>query len=335
MLKHLAVLGIVASLPAALHGDFSYQQTTRMTGGAMMGAMRVAGAFSRQAREPMTATVSVKGNRAAHAYKDHSQIIDLDAETFTDINFENKTYSVMTFAEFKEQMEKALQRMQDDQQASPEFNVTVKTTGATKQIAGYDTKEMLITMTMEGTDQKSGQKGGMAFTISSWIAPKVAGSDEMNAFYMKMAGKLQWMPGAGGLAAARPEMAKAMAAAWKEMAKLDGTQVLQVMRMTPAVEGQAVSGSTGSAPQQQSTPKAETPSLGGAIRGGLGGFGGFGRKKKQEEPKKEDETAAAPAADASGVLMEMTTETSGFSSASVDPSKFTIPAGFKKVEPRR
>jgi hypothetical protein len=336
MLKQLAVLGVVASLPAALQADFSYQQTTKMTGGAMMGAMRVAGVFSRQAREPMTATVSVKGNRLVHGYKDNSQIIDLDGETITDINFSNKTYSVVTFAEMKEQIEKAMQRISDDKSAQAEFQVSVKATGATRQIAGHDAKEMLLTMTMEGTDQKSGQKGGMAVTTSVWLIPKVSGYDEMTAFYMKMAEKLNWTPGGGGMAAARPDLAKAMAAAAKEMAKLDGMQVLQVMRMMPAMEGQPVSGSGGPAPQQQSQPQAEAPSIGGAIRG-IGGFGGFGRKKKQEEPKKEAaaEPAAAPAGDSSGVLMEMTTEMSEFSSASVDASKFAVPAGFKKVDPKR
>jgi hypothetical protein len=283
----------------------------------------------------MTATVSVKGNKAIHAYKDHSQIIDLDAETITDIDFDKKAYSVMTFAEMREQIEKALQRVSDNKDASADFTVSVKATGATKQIAGYDAKEMLLTMTMEGTDAKSGQKGGMAVTTSVWIAPKISGYDEVTAFYKRMAEKLNWMPGAGGMAAARPELAKAMAAAAKEMAKLDGTQVLQVMRMTPSMEGQPVTAppASGSETQQQSQPKGETPSIGGAIRG-IGGFGGFGRRKKQEEPKQEA-APAAPAGDASAVLIEMTTEMSGFSSASVDASKFTVPAGFKKVDPRR
>jgi len=69
----------------------------------------------------------------------------------------------------------------------------------------------------------------------------------------------------------------------------------------------------------------------------LGGFGGFGRKKKPEQPKEETKTdpapsGSAPAGESSAVLMEMTTEMSGFSSAAVDPSRFAPPSGFKKVE---
>ena len=63
--------------------------------------------------------------------------------------------------------------------------------------------------------------------------------------------------------------------------------------------------------------------------GGLGGaLGGFGRKK-QEESKPADQ--AAPVALQSVVLMEQVTELSGLS-ATVDASKFAVPAGFKQVE---
>jgi len=126
--------------------------------------MRVAGAFSKQLRELIQSTVAVKGNKVAHGSKDQVSVIDLDSETFTTIDFQKKTYSVMTFAEMTKAMENAIQQMQGktaQSDAKPEFKVSVKSTGATKQIAGYDAKELLMTLQMEGTDQKTGQKGGM------------------------------------------------------------------------------------------------------------------------------------------------------------------------------
>ena len=110
--KKLGVVCIAACLPAGLLADFSYEQSTKMTGGAMMGAMRIAGAFSKQAREPIQSTVAVKGNRMLHSFKDHAQVIDLDSETITDIDFQKKTYSVMTFAEMTQAMERAMQQME-------------------------------------------------------------------------------------------------------------------------------------------------------------------------------------------------------------------------------
>src|ERR1700704_952159 len=99
MLKKIGSIWMMVCLPGCLLADFSYDQTTKMTGGAMMGMMKIAGAFSKQVREPVQTTVLVKGNHMAHSSKDHAQIIDLDSETITEVNFQKKQYSVMTFAE--------------------------------------------------------------------------------------------------------------------------------------------------------------------------------------------------------------------------------------------
>ena len=99
---------IVAAICAVLSGttlmaDFSYEQTSQMTGGfltkmpAMLGGNKM--------REPQHSTIAVKGNRLAHIFADHASIIDLDKETITDIRFKDKAYSVMTFAEMKQMME--------------------------------------------------------------------------------------------------------------------------------------------------------------------------------------------------------------------------------------
>jgi hypothetical protein len=62
----------------------------------------------------------------------------------------------------------------------------------------------------------------------------------------------------------------------------------------------------------------------------LGGLGGLGRKAA---PKTEPAPAASSATpSAPGSLIEMKTEMSAFSTASVDDSQFQPPAGFKKVD---
>jgi hypothetical protein len=68
--------------------------------------------------------------------------------------------------------------------------------------------------------------------------------------------------------------------------------------------------------------------------GGLGGLGGFGRRKKEQpqevpaNPPGQDQGAQQQ----SGVLMEMVSEKSNFSTAAVDGSKVAVPAGFQQVE---
>jgi hypothetical protein len=329
-----------ATSTAAL-ADFSYEQSSKVTGGAMAGMMKLAGAFSKAAREPMTSTVIVKGDRMAHLSPSHISIIDVKNETITDIDPQKKTYSVITFAD----MTKAMQRMSEkvnekakDEHGEITYKASVKETGEKKVISGFNTKEVILTITAEGTDKKSGQQGAMNVVSSMWMAPKVPGYEEVSGFYKRMGEKMAWTPGAGGLAMQRGDMMKGMGQLAKESAKLEGIPVLQIMRMGGAADG--------AAPRPQAQTKEEPPApkagevAGSAIAGRLGGLagglGGFGRKKKpaEEQPAQQTQSSSSgtQSADSSASLIEMTTEMSSFSTAGVDTSKFEVPAGFKQVE---
>jgi hypothetical protein len=261
--------------------------------------------------------------------------IHLANETITSVDLQKKTYSVMTFAEMKQMMEQMSQKMQQAQQKQQQkngdqvdmkFQVSAKP-GATKAINGFDASEMVLTMKMEGTDQKSGQTGSMVVVADTWIAPAVPGYNEVRNFHRRMAEKINWTPG-GNMFMNRPDVIEGMAEVYKESAKLDGMPVLQTMTM--GAEGTVPA--DGSAPQpaaQQPQPGPDKPSVGSALGGALGGRFGLGKKKPQQD------TQSAPPAgssQASGTLLETTTEMNGFSSNPVDASQFEIPAGFKKVE---
>src|SRR5438874_2023795 len=86
--RAIAVVGMLVAASASLHADFTYTETTQITGGSMLGLMKMAGAFSKDARkagEPIVSTVAIKGNRMAHVNPTSTEIIDLDAETITTI----------------------------------------------------------------------------------------------------------------------------------------------------------------------------------------------------------------------------------------------------------
>src|SRR5687768_17856973 len=67
------------------------------------------------AREGVTSTVAVKGNRKATLSDSTGQIIDLSEERIYDLDMKKKTYKVTTFAELRAEMEKA--RREAEQQA--------------------------------------------------------------------------------------------------------------------------------------------------------------------------------------------------------------------------
>jgi hypothetical protein len=342
---------------AAVRADFSYDQSTKITGGAMASMMKVAGAFSKAAREPMVSSVYVKGDRMAHLHGRTAQIIDLKAETITDIDTEKKTYSVMTFEQMRQMLDEMSKKMAGKKAENPnadmKFKVSVKDTGVKKVVNGMDTKEAVLTLTMEGTDQKSGEKGDISFVSDMFLAPQIAGYEEVRNFQMRMAEKLKWNPGNSGFASMmqQPGAGQGMAELAKESAKLDGVPVHQITRMgtleaitaaanaPPQPEGQQKQGPTAG----QAANSAATDSAASAIAdrlGKLGGFGGFGKKKKAEPDQPPADAppqgggSQQPPANAGGVLLEMTSDMSNFSSSPVDPSKLEVPAGFKQVESR-
>jgi hypothetical protein len=334
MLKKTGLVSAGMLLAAsAAFADFSYQTTTRITGGALVSAMKVMGAFSKNARqltEPMEGTIAVKGDRLVHRMKTHTSIIDLSNETITSIDPEKKTYSVITFAEMKQALDDMARKMKQSQngQAQAKYKVSAENTGKTRQIAGLDTKEIVMKLEMEVQDTQKGSQGNMTTTVDSWIASGIPGYAEVRDFYRRMGEKLAWAPG-GNMFMGRPDVMQGMAEVQKEMAKVEGVPVMQVITMGGTATVPNDAGDQPSQAKQQQQPPPERPSLGGM----LGGRFGLGKKKAQQQDTSSDTSASGSGTTtASGALMEMTAENTGFSAAPVDPSLFEIPAGYKKVE---
>jgi hypothetical protein len=343
-----------------LRADFTYQETTQMTGGSLMQMMNAMGPFMKQAREPIVSTNILKGNRMASVTKDHVSVIDLDKETITTIDNAKKTYTVMTFEQMKQMLQNMQDRMaskKDNNGVEAKFNVSAKATGQTKTVQGLSAKEMLIEMAMEGTDTKSGKSGAMNITTDAWYAP-VPGYDEVKAFHERMAVKLGRVFGSGmgqisQMSMGQPGMQQGMEQVAKELAKVDGVPVESVVKMggeaaqaaaaqAADANAKAAAATCSAAPpaQQQQSPSIGS-AIGGAAIGKLPGFGGFGRKKnndqQQQAAQQPDQANCTPAAGQSGSpqsgsLMEMTMVLTGFSSGPADTSKFDIPAGYKQVE---
>lgn len=357
MSRKLAALGAVLFAPATLLADFSYTETTRLTGGMIAQLSRSLGGLSKSMRritEPQTSNVYVKGDRMAHVSATDAQVWDLSKETITFIDFEKKTYSTMTLAEMKAAMEKSMQRMQNSRErekSNAEVNIKmdVKQTGKTKPISGMDAREVLMTLIMEAKDKKSGQTGATEMMSSIWVVDKVPGHDELTKFYTKMAEKMASTWGvsplgrqAAMLGGTDPKMLEWAQQMAKEAEKLKGVHVMQIMKYGSGLDPAKASEVTDPSTMPEGPTKGEVAgkaaeesaasAIGRALPGGLGRIGGFGRRNREKE--KEKEQAPPPQSQPQGpaVLMEMVSESSNFSTASVDASKFEVPAGFKQVE---
>jgi hypothetical protein len=344
MFRRIFVAGCGVLLTGSLAlADFTYEQTSKITGGAIMSMVKVMGAFSKQMREPMKSTTIVQGDRMATVSQQGTHVIDLSKETLTEINHQKKQYSVVTFAEFVEalkNLDSKIKGEKGDEYTEINIKAKVETPGDTRDVNGITAKHAILKMEFEGTN-KEGQKAVFMSMISDmWMAPEMAGYAEVKNFQQRMAQKLNWTPNSGMLSAMAPGSSKGMAEMVKEMSKLEGVPVLQVVKMTFGTPEQAEA--MAKAQQEQKAQQQQEPqetnvqvekptSVRGAL-GGLGGrLGGFGRRKA-EQRQQEQQAASDQGSGSPGSLMEMTVEASGFSQAAADSSKLEVPAGYKQVE---
>src|SRR3569833_1517626 len=226
--------------------------------------MKTVGVFSSQARhmgDPIVSTIYLKGNRMADVSPQQIQIIDLDKETITQKEVQKKTNTKMPITQKKQANENPRQRMQqeqakqqpqqsttqnpDAQNVQMSFDVKVRKTGATKDVSGLNSNEAILTMTMTATDTKSQQSGNLAMTNDMWMVPSVPGYEQVREFYMKFAAKMGDVTMGFGrdfsrMLAQQPGANQAMGDMVKEMQKIDGVPVMQVMRMGTTMNGQAL-----------------------------------------------------------------------------------------------
>jgi hypothetical protein len=324
---------------------------------------------------PTTTLTMVHGNQKAVVSKDSTEITDLDRETITRIDTAHKTYTVVTFAQMRQafanmpkQMEQAQQQVKEAQAQQPQppktdlqttFDVSAKNTGVTKEINGLTAQEQLVTMQMHMTDPNAppDQVNSMTYVVTTdtWIAPdppevkeiqdfdlrfgqKLMAGVDMSAFKAQMLQMhdMSQNPALLQMFGGKPGSAEAMAQMGKEMAKLQGTRVMEVTRMGGSATGPAAAQDSAQAAPASGSGQAATntpaPTAAGMLGSALGSsvLGGFHRKKAAQPAATT--TTDGTQTTTSAVLMEMTTQKSNFSRETVAASYFQVPPGFKKVE---
>lgn len=271
---YVMTLAIATSLTAL--ADFSYTSTTK-SGGPGMGNQ--------------STKTYLKGQKLKTDVGGTAFIMDFGAETFTSIDNTSKTYTVTKFSELG-------QTMKD---SGAELKVDVRETGQKKDINGFASREVIMTMdvTMDAPG-RGAQK--MSMEMQMWISSAVPGAAELRAFYQRNAAKFPYSAMAGG--GANQGMAKAMADLQKKMISMDGVPVLQIMKMKMQMDPQMAKAMADAQKQLEQMKKAN-PEQAKMMEQAMGGRMGGG-----------------------GSLFEVTTESTGFSSASIPDSLFAIPAGY-------
>lgn len=223
-------------------------------------------------------------------------LMDFDAQTVTRINNADKTYTVQKFSEVGSSVQADIQ-------------ADVKSTGQKKMINGFNASEVAMTMQVDASQARAEMK--MEMEIDIWISPDVPGAQELRAFYQKNLARFPWAAMAQG---GNPGMQKAMADLQRKLAEMNGVPVLETVKMKSA----GGSGMTDAQAAQMAQARAK-----------------FEEMQKQGGPQAQAAAQALArmgAASGGGSGMEITMESSSFSTASIPDSVFAIPAGYRKTE---
>jgi hypothetical protein len=311
---------LVLSLSTSLaFGEGNVQQKTRVQFGGVIGG--IANVFGgKAAREGVTSTTAVKGNRMLNKNDRSGELVDLSEEKIYRIDYGRKSYEVVTFAELRKQYEdakkeaaeeaKEQEKSKNKKEEGPEYEVdfNIKETGQKQTINGFDTKQVVVTATVREKGKKLEQSGGAVLTADMWMGPKIPVMGELAAFNAKYFKQLYGDPTAemqqmAVLMATTPAFAKAMKEFSKKRASFEGDAV----RTTLTFE-------TVAAPGQEAEQSQE--SAGGIV----GGLLGRAMKKRQESKGEVSQPGRAK-------LFDSTTE---LLAASKDAGDVSLPAGFKQ-----
>jgi hypothetical protein len=259
-------------------------------------------------------SVAVRGERKAMLRDGTGRIVDLDEEKIYDIDARRKTYKITTFDELRRQMKEAEEKAKKNAEeageqpsgdpAAPQYEIDfdVKETGATKVIAGHDTRQVVAAVTMRQKGKTLETGGGLVLTSDMWLAPRIAALDEIAAFDRRYAEKLYGMAGGmsadqfAALVAMHPGFQEAHKRLAAEGAKLEGTPLMTTLTL-------------------ESVKNPEQQASGGGS--GIGGMAGRLMRRNRDTPGQRNRVFAS------------THETLTIATA-VDTADLAIPAGFKE-----
>lgn len=292
-----------------------------------------------------------------------TDIVRLDEELIINLDHKHKRYTEITFAEMRKRSEEALQQFREMQEADDagqatatdlpveeqdcewsDAVVTVESSGEKQKIARQKAEKMLITATQSCRNPDTGKVCELTWTLEQWLAPKVPGGDEVQAFWQRYAEKLGLGDTVGqvnvtGMAQIFSQYQQGWDEIRHKVGEAEGYPVKTVMQLeiggaecttaagqpisNESVFGDAMADAAGSA-AAESVGDAAGGAVGGAIAKSL--FSVFGKKKK---PKP---VAAAEPQTGSVRLFRVTTETTAIKSKKVSADQFEVPAGFTLVE---
>ncbi len=304
-MRAVTLLTLAAIAAVSAHADFSYTSTMKVTGGTMAA---YAGTAANR-----TTKYSLKGQKMKLDMGDIAMIMDFDAQTITTVNNTAKTVSVKSFSDAAAGA------------SGMDVKIDAKETGQKKTINGFSAGELVMTMDVDQPGRAGGPAMKMQMEMDSWISSDPPGTGELRAFYTKNASRFPYSAMSGG--GANQSMQSAMAEMQKKLAAMNGVAVEMIIRVkTPS----GAAGAPGM-PQMSESQMAQLAQARAKLEEMAKSGGPAAAMAQQQLARMPGGAPAANSNTPPGVMMEMTVDSTGFSTASVPDSAFDIPADYKKV----
>jgi hypothetical protein len=342
------LLASIASLRADVRTD---EKSKFQIAGALGKIVSIFGGKS--ARDGVTSTQALKGDRKISFNDTTGQIVDLAEQKVYDLDMKKKTYRVSTFADIRRRMEEERQKAEadakkaqaeepvtneparDPNQKDVEVDFDVKNTGATKTVNGFSTTETVVTITVREKGKTLEEAGGMVMSTDMWLTPTIPAMKELADFDMKYYTQLYGPMIAGAspqdMAAAvamYPMVKQAMAKMTAEGGKISGTAILTTTTFDSVKSADQMAQEKSA--QADSGGGSATGAAAGAAAGSSGGvkgklFGGIANKVASSAVKSKDSGPSSARTTFITTTAEVLKVTTTVSAAEV-----AIPAGFKE-----
>ncbi len=331
LLSISALVLTIAMATAPAYADVKKEERNQVSFSGMLG--RMFNFFGgKSAKEGVVSAVAVSGDRKMTITGENTgQIVDLREEKIYDLDLRRKTYKVTTFEELRQQMRDAEAKARENAARQPkeeqpqnqgkevEIDFDIKNTGQTKAINGFDTRQVIATITVREKGKKLEESGGLVMTVDTWLTKAVSLkeiADFERRYYEKLAGPVS--------AVDAQQMATAMAMfpglkeAFARLSREDfGGTAIQTTTTVDSVKS-AEQMTQAAASPSQSDDRANPASIGGAI-------GGFMRRRQQQK----EQEAPANANPARSTFMTINNEVLKIAS-NVTATEVAMPAGFKE-----
>lgn len=324
----IPVLSFVAALSVApmLHADVKKEEKSLVTFTGMLG--RVANLFGgKAAKEGVISTVAVSGDRKMTINDTRGEIVDLKEEKIYELDIRRKTYTVTTFDEVRRRMAEMEAKAKEEAAKAPkeeqpqhqgkemDVDFDVKNTGQKKTLNGFDTNQVIVTVTVREKGKKLEESGGLVMTADNWMTKSVPALKEIADFDMRYYKAL-----------AGPQVAVDAQQLATALAMMPGLKDAFARMQRAGLEGTAIASTTTvesvKSPEQMKQQEPSSADSGGSVPTSVGGaIGGLMRRRAQQNQQNTPASARATFMTIGNEVLTIATN--------AGPADVAMPTGFK------